>query len=170
MNAAETAATSMAFESVANENENTTDLYCVIVLCYCTNSCMESEVYAPQPRTHALFLSTGGYQYHSVSPSRCHTIGHPVHNVSLMPLYMVISPNKERPVSQSLIGGLLAFLQLINLVNGCEMNHNYHHQLHSHYYHHHHLYHIYRYHHHHHQVDGGGLCCNPRVSIRNKRK
>ena len=22
----------------------------------------------------------------------------------------------------------------------------------------------------HHQVDGGGLCCNPRVSIRNKRK
>ena len=31
MNAAETAATSVAFESVANENENTTDLYCVIV-------------------------------------------------------------------------------------------------------------------------------------------
>ena len=59
MNAAETAATSVAFESVANEN--TTDLYCVIVLCYCTNSCMESEVYAPQPRTHVLFLSTEGY-------------------------------------------------------------------------------------------------------------
>ena len=61
MNAAETAATSVAFESVANENENTTDLYCVIVLCYCTNSCMESEVYAPQPRTHVLFLSIEGY-------------------------------------------------------------------------------------------------------------
>ena len=75
---------------------------------------MESEVYAPH--TCVVLIN----RRISVSLGITESVSHDrtfLFTTSARCPYMVISPNKGRPVSQSLIGGLLAFLQLINLVN-----------------------------------------------------